>query len=349
MGSIPRAPLINHSSGRFAAYNGDGLRMSKTANSSTSQFLWDLASALPRLLKDGSTAYVYAPGGLPLEQVTGSTVLWLHHDQLGGTRLVTNSSGSSQATYTFDAYGNLTASTGTITNPIRFAGEYWDAESGLYYLRARYFDAATGKFLTRDPMLGVTRQPYTYVKDNPLNKTDPSGLCDWWNVACGAQALAKAAHHVDIAQVASAVSAATSTAAFVAGAVGLEPAAAVLESVSVASTAVTVGADVLEGKDSRTIALDSLGFLAGAGALAGTAKAIRGGRRVTGALSHIVEGLSEAPLSRLRRTILGEVLAADAEASALRSVAGLFDVTATGLSLDLVLGTSPLASGAGCR
>jgi RHS repeat-associated protein len=148
--------LTGYGANATYAYNGDGLRMSKTVSGSTSQFLWDVASALPLLLKDGSTGYVYAPGGLPLEQVTGSSVLWLHHHQLGSTRLVTNGSGSSQATYTFDAYGNLTASTGTITNPIRFAGEYWDAESGMYYLRARYYDSASAQFLTRDPLLGVT-------------------------------------------------------------------------------------------------------------------------------------------------------------------------------------------------
>jgi RHS repeat-associated protein len=161
------------------AYTGDGLRMSKTVSGTTSQFLWDVASAVPLLLKDGSMAYVYGPGGLPLEQINGSAVLWLHHDQLGSTRLVTDSTGASQATYTFDAYGKLTASTGSITNPLRFAGQYWDGESNLYYLRARYYDPSTGQFLSRDPAVATTREPYTYVDDNPLNGVDPSGLLCW--------------------------------------------------------------------------------------------------------------------------------------------------------------------------
>src|SRR5260370_40547056 len=111
--------------------------MSKTVSGTTSQFLWDVAAMVPLLLKDGATSYVYGPGGLPLEQVNASTVLWLHHDQLGSTRVVTNASGSSQATYSFDSYGNLAASTGTITNPMQFGGEFPDAEAGLYYLHAR--------------------------------------------------------------------------------------------------------------------------------------------------------------------------------------------------------------------
>jgi RHS repeat-associated protein len=156
--------------------------MSKTVSGSTSQFLWDVASAIPLLLKDGSTAYVYGPGGLPVERINGSTLLWLHHDQLGSTRLVTDSSGSNQATYTYDAYGNLAASTGTVTNPLRFAGQYRDSESSLYYLRARYYDPSTGLFLRPDPAVATTREPYAYVMDNPLNGTDPSGQYD-----CGLQ------------------------------------------------------------------------------------------------------------------------------------------------------------------
>ncbi len=134
---------------------------------------------MPLVLKDGSTAYVYGSSGLPLEQVNGSTVLWLHHDQLGSTRLITDSGGASQATYTFDSYGNLTASSGSITNPFRFAGQYLDGESGLYYLRARFYDASTGQFLSRDPLASIRKEPYVYTVDNPLNAVDPTGLFGW--------------------------------------------------------------------------------------------------------------------------------------------------------------------------
>jgi RHS repeat-associated protein len=161
------------------AYNGDGLRMSKTVNGTTSQFLWDVTSTVPILLKDASTAYVYGPGGLPLEQINGSSPFWLHHDQLASIRLVTDSTGASQATYSFDAYGNLTTSTGTITNPFRFAGQYRDAESSLYYLRARYYDPSTGQFVSQDPAVATTRGPYGYVRGNPLNAVDPTGLLCW--------------------------------------------------------------------------------------------------------------------------------------------------------------------------
>jgi RHS repeat-associated protein len=180
--------LIAYGTSATYAYSGDGLRMSKTVSGTMSQFLWDVAGQLPALIKDGSVAYIDGPGGLPLEQITGSTALWLHHDQLGSTRLVTDNSGTSQATYAFDAYGNLTAISGTITNPMRFASEYNDSESGLYYLRARYYDPATGQFASKDALVSLTREPYAYTEGNPLNGVDPSGLVDWgagWNALVG--------------------------------------------------------------------------------------------------------------------------------------------------------------------
>jgi RHS repeat-associated protein len=165
-------------------YNGDGLRMCKYAGSSTqpcqqggaTQFLWDVAGSLPVLLKDGTTAYIYGPGGLPVEQVNTSATYWYHHDQIGSTRLITDSTGTSQATYTYDPYGGLASSTGSLTNPFLYCGEYRDSESGFYYLRARYFEPSTGQFISHDAAVAATRSPYGYVANNPLNASDPSGL-----------------------------------------------------------------------------------------------------------------------------------------------------------------------------
>jgi len=56
-------------------------------------------------------------------------------------------------------------------------GHYLDAETGFQYLRARYYDPATGQFLSRDLLSRLTRSPYGYVHGNPLNGSDPSGLC----------------------------------------------------------------------------------------------------------------------------------------------------------------------------
>lgn len=126
------------------AYNGDGLRMSKTVSGTTTSFAWDQSGGLPLLLSDSTSSYIYGAGGLPVEQIDGSgNVTYFHADQLGSTRLLTNSSGGVVATYTYDAYGNTTAKTGTASTPLGYAGQYADLESGLIYLRARYYDPST--------------------------------------------------------------------------------------------------------------------------------------------------------------------------------------------------------------
>ncbi|HZQ27271.1 MAG TPA: RHS repeat-associated core domain-containing protein, partial [Acidimicrobiales bacterium] len=116
-------------------------------------------------------------GGLPLEQVApDGTTQWFFHDQLGSTRALTDSSGAVVGTWSYDPYGQVVASSGTATTPLGFAGEWTDAETGFVYLRARYYDPATGQFLTRDPLVATTRSAYGYVGGSPLNGTDATGL-----------------------------------------------------------------------------------------------------------------------------------------------------------------------------
>ncbi|HMD46094.1 MAG TPA: RHS repeat-associated core domain-containing protein [Acidimicrobiales bacterium] len=157
--------------------NGDGLRIGKTitSTSTTTTFAWDTTAPVPRILSDGTSDFLYGPAGV-VEQVAQSTntPTYLTEDQLGSTRLLTNATGSVVGTYTYDAYGNPTH-TGTATTPIGYAGGYADAESGLLYLVNRYYDPATGQFISVDPALAQTNQPYGYAGDDPVNGSDPSG------------------------------------------------------------------------------------------------------------------------------------------------------------------------------
>ncbi|HUR23469.1 MAG TPA: RHS repeat-associated core domain-containing protein, partial [Acidimicrobiales bacterium] len=170
-------------SGRRAAsyvYNGDGLRVAKTVDGLTTAFTWDQSSEVPLLLGEGPgpgslTRYVYGPDGLPLERIDSyGVIMWYHQDQLGSTRLLTDSAGAVAATATYDPYGAVAATTGSVViQPLGFAGQYTDAETGFQYLRARYYDPATGQFLTRDPIEDETGQPYAYANNDPLNNVDP--------------------------------------------------------------------------------------------------------------------------------------------------------------------------------
>jgi len=142
----------------------------------TFPYVWDVAEGSPLLLANLFTDYVTGPGGLPLEQITGSTATFYTHDELGSTRLLTNASGASVGTYTYSPYGMVTAHTGSVSTALQFAGQFTDNESGFQYLRARYYDPATAQFLSVDPLVQSTGQPYSYGNGNPVNHVDPSGL-----------------------------------------------------------------------------------------------------------------------------------------------------------------------------
>ncbi len=195
--------LVNNNNDFTYSYNGDGLRLAKSGAlcnvlcppSSPTNFVWDSASGLPLLLQEqittGSTtittSYIYGPGGAVVEQVAGSTPAYYHPDQLGSIRALTDSSGTVVLSRDYDAYGNLTVNSGTARSPFGYSGEYTDAESGLVYLRARYYDPLTQQFLTKDTML--TQLPYSYVNGNPTNWRDPSGHFLAIPIAAGGAAL----------------------------------------------------------------------------------------------------------------------------------------------------------------
>jgi RHS repeat-associated protein len=161
------------------SYDGNGVRQSKTVSGTTTHFTSDGSGGTLLQQNAGSTvtSFIYGPNG-PVEQTTGSTTTYLHHDQLGSIRLITDSAGSSSTatTMTYDPYGNVTSSSGSLTSPFGFAGQYTDSESGLLHMGARYYKPPTGQFLTVDPDVATTLSPYGYVADDPLNARDPLGL-----------------------------------------------------------------------------------------------------------------------------------------------------------------------------
>jgi RHS repeat-associated protein len=159
------------------------------------------------LLDDDTSSFIYGPGDLPIEQIAGETVQYLHHDQQGSTRLITSASGTVAGATTFDAYGDKLGSTGSATSALGYDGQYTSADTGLVYLRARVYDPTTAQLLTVDPLVAATHEPYIYAGDEPLRYTDRSGLsleealegtgipCPWCSSAEGAaEALAGAYH-----------------------------------------------------------------------------------------------------------------------------------------------------------
>lgn len=161
------------------AYDGNGLRRTKTVGPDPVEiFAWDTSGPLPLLLADSTNVYLYGPDGSLVQQTAKSdgTTLYPIRDLTGSVRALVDGAGNVALSRTWDAYGNQTATTGTAISPFGWAGEYRDAESGLTYLRARYYDPATGQFLTRDPLIVLTRDAYGYTFGDPFLRSDPTGL-----------------------------------------------------------------------------------------------------------------------------------------------------------------------------
>jgi RHS repeat-associated protein len=170
-------------------YDGDGNRVSETAGGTATKYLVDdhNPTGLPQVLDEivsGSVTRTYAYGLQRTSEnqlISGTwTPSFYGYDGHGNVRFLTNSAGTITDSYTYDAFGMQIAHTGTTPNVFQYSGEWLDSNVGLYYLRARYLNQATGRFWTRDPVegkkcCGLSWNPYIYVKQNPVNEIDPTG------------------------------------------------------------------------------------------------------------------------------------------------------------------------------
>lgn len=176
------------SSGTSYQYNGDGLRLSATTSTTSTASAWDVVSggSIPLNVNDAATtsgtttntSYLYGNllfgGTAPVEQISGSTATFLVASPTG-VQGVYSSSGAVNELAIYSVYGKQTISSGSKVTPFGFQGSYTDS-TGLIYLINRYYDPTTDQFLSIDPNVATTNQPYVFTNDNPLNVTDPLGL-----------------------------------------------------------------------------------------------------------------------------------------------------------------------------
>lgn len=171
-------------------YDGDGNRVAKTVGGVTTRFLVDANSPtgyaqVVEEIVGSNVQRVYEHGHSLISQTqlisSNWTTCFYGYDSHGSVRALTDTTGAMIDTYTYDAFGNLIASTGTTLNKYLYAGEQFDSDLGLYYLRARYMNQSSGRFWTMDQFEGLRYDPasihkYLYVAADPVNKLDPSGL-----------------------------------------------------------------------------------------------------------------------------------------------------------------------------
>jgi RHS repeat-associated protein len=186
--------MISANNGQITMiYDGDGNRVSKTVNGVTTQYLVDdlnptgYAQVVEEVV-NGAVTRQYTYGLQRINEnlspaVTGNstwTPSFYVYDGGGSVRQLTNSSGVVTDEYEYDAFGNSFTKTGTTPNNYLYRGEQFDNDLALYYLRARYYNPATGRFLSRDPEDGdplnlASLHKYLYSGGDPINAMDPTG------------------------------------------------------------------------------------------------------------------------------------------------------------------------------
>jgi RHS repeat-associated protein len=177
-------------------YDAFGNRVSKAVTTAgvttTTQYLVDdlNPTGYPQVVDElvgpiGSAAvqrtYTYGLQRISQDQyISGWVLSYYQYDGGGSVRQLTNSVGQVTDSYEYDAFGNSFTKQGTTPNNYLYRGEQYDSDLGLYYLRARYYNPSTGRFMSRDPEAGNRFSPaslhkYLYAGGDPVNMVDPSG------------------------------------------------------------------------------------------------------------------------------------------------------------------------------
>ena len=156
-------------------YDAEGMRLSRIAGGITTEYVWNYAMAIPSIsvVKQGGTDrhyYVHLPNGRLLYRIAAAdnSRSFYHFDETGSTLYLTDDSGVVAASYGITPFGRLTTSSGAADNPFTFIGAYGvmqEGSTGLYYMRARYYDSVTGRFISPDPLSAIHPSeinPYQY-------------------------------------------------------------------------------------------------------------------------------------------------------------------------------------------
>ena len=145
----------------------------------TTNYLYDGFNLLEEVDGSGNVLARYTQGPSldePLSMLRGGATSYYQVDAVGSVSSLSNGTGGLANTYSYDSYGKLTASTGTITNPFQYTGREFNSETNLYFYRARYYDQSLGRFIGEDRLrFRAGNDFYVYVRNSPIDLRDPSG------------------------------------------------------------------------------------------------------------------------------------------------------------------------------
>jgi RHS repeat-associated protein len=166
-------------------YDGNGNRVRRDVNGRVQNFLNGNNLGLPQVAAEYGKAdqmshYLIGESRVGRRSPNGDTVYFLE-DHLGSTRCVVDTQGKLLARYSYSPFGESKLVEGTAQTDWLFAGESWDPDAQLLYLRTRYYDPRLGRFLSPDMLPASIADPatfnqYVYVSNDPVNQIDPLGL-----------------------------------------------------------------------------------------------------------------------------------------------------------------------------
>jgi RHS repeat-associated protein len=164
-------------------YNGDGVRVGKSINATSTDYVQDVAGSLAMVMTENTggqtNSYIYGNDLIAQVDPAGNPTVY-HHDGLGSVRALSNLTGQRTDAYSYAAFGEVRNHTGSAGQSFTFTGEQVDDDLGLVYLRARYYGPKMGRFISKDRFAGFDEDMqslnrYAYARSNPVMLADPSG------------------------------------------------------------------------------------------------------------------------------------------------------------------------------
>jgi len=142
-------------------YDPFGRRIQKSGPLGTTNYLYDGINNMEEVDGVGNELARYIGTGYTddlLSEFRQNGHTYYDQDGISSVTALSSSTGALANTYAYDTFGNPVVQTGSIVNPLQYTGRDYDAESGLYYNRARYYDRSSGRFINEDPA-GLTCSP----------------------------------------------------------------------------------------------------------------------------------------------------------------------------------------------
>jgi RHS repeat-associated protein len=167
--------IVKAGAATISVYDAGGQRVKKVIPGATTIYIGKYYECTSGVC----TKYIFG-GSDRIVSIVGTNTRYYHTDHLRSSSVITDQNGISVQALYYYPYGEIHSNIGSDLTKYKFTGQEWDAETGLYYYGARYYDPKLGKFITPDTIVPDFSAPqtlnrYSYCANNPILYTDPSG------------------------------------------------------------------------------------------------------------------------------------------------------------------------------